>query len=509
MRIFLSGPMGAGKSSVAVRVADRLGLAALDLDQEIESAGRSIDAIFREEGEAGFRARERDALARVLKERDDVVIALGGGTVCDEENRRGLVRSGILITLMAPTDVLLARVGAGEGRPLLQGDAAERLRRLLHARKDVYAECHATVSSEGPLEEVAARVVDAVADPGVLVRLGRRSYVVEIGEGVRARLADRLEGRGAALVADTNTAQWRDAVLPSRAVSITLPAGEENKTIETVTKIWDAALEGGLDRKGCVVAVGGGVVGDLTGFAAATLLRGVSFGQVPTSLLAMVDSSVGGKTGFNRSVGKNLVGAFHQPEFVLCDLDTLSTLPPRELVAGRAEIAKAAWIDGEAAVAALEEDAAALGAGDPRATADAIRRSVVLKARVVEDDEREAGRRRVLNLGHTIGHALEAMGAYRRWRHGEAVSLGLVAAARVGRRLGDLRAEDEARLVRLLDALSLPIDLDGVLRDEAFQYLQQDKKRDGDRIHFIVPGSPGSVRVTPLSIDEIRGAFAG
>ncbi len=501
MRVYLSGPMGAGKSTLAREVASLLGLRSFDLDARIEArAGKTIAAIFEEDGEAAFRKLER-ATALALTREDDVVVALGGGTVIDPEVRRALSRSGTIVTLMAPPRELARRVGAGEGRPLLGGDPEASLRRLLEARAAAYAECHGTVDTSRP--GAAQAVVRLVRDTRVLVALGERSYVVEIGRGVRERLGERVGGRRVLAVADRNTRAWRDEILPG-ATRLDLPAGEEHKTLGTVARIWDAALATGLDRRGLLVAVGGGVVGDLTGFAAATLLRGVAFGQVPTSLLAMVDSSVGGKTGFNRPAGKNLVGAFHQPQFVLCDVETLRTLPERERVAGRAEVVKAAWLEGEGAVAALEEDAEALRSGDLDAHVAAVTRSVALKARIVEDDEREGGLRRQLNLGHTFGHALEAAGRYQRWVHGEAVALGLVAAARLSVAMERMQSVEADRLLRLLRLLGLPTELDSVLDDDVFAYLLQDKKREGERVNFVLPGAPGQTTVLPLAFDEIR-----
>jgi len=501
MRVFLSGPMGAGKSTLGREVAAALELRFVDLDERIEArAGLPVSAIFAERGEPAFRELEREEALGLLGE-DDVVVALGGGTVVDDEVRRALLRAGTLVTLTAPLDVLLARVGDGRGRPLLAGDA-ERLRAILAARSDVYAEAHGVVDTSG--EDALDAALEVVRDRRVVVALGARSYAVEVGEGVRDRIAARLRGFGTPLfVADENTLPWREA-LEVDGPTVVLPAGEEHKTVESVARIWDAALDAGIDRRGIVVAVGGGVVGDLAGFAAASILRGVAFGQVPTTLLAMVDSSVGGKTGFNRRQGKNLVGAFHQPRFVLCDVETLRTLPTRERIAGLAEVVKSAWIAGTADVAALEADADALRAGEAAATRGAIERSVRLKAEVVEADEREAGRRMVLNLGHTLGHALEAAGEYRALVHGEAVALGMIAAARVGRARG--AGDHEARLVGLLERLGLPTDLDPRLDDEVFGFLGADKKRVGDAVRFVVPGGPGEVEITPMTVEEIRRA---
>ena len=250
------------------------------------------------------------------------------------------------------------------------------------------------------------------------------------------------------------------------------------------------------------------MLGDLTAFAASTLLRGVALGQVPTTLLAMVDSSVGGKTGFNRPAGKNLVGTFYQPRFVLCDVETLETLPIEEVRAGLAEVVKSAWLDGEASVAQLERDAEALAACEPDAVVRAIRMAVSLKARVVREDEREAGRRMLLNLGHTIGHGLEAAAHYRGLRHGEAVALGMIAALRVGRALGRGAADGGERLTRLLEALRLPTDLDARLGADALRFIGADKKRRGDQIAFVVPGDPGDTAVVPLSLQTIERAVS-
>ena len=257
-----------------------------------------------------------------------------------------------------------------------------------------------------------------------------------------------------------------------------------------------------------IVAVGGGVVGDLAGFAASTWLRGVAFAQVPSTLLAMVDSSVGGKTGFDRTEGKNLVGTFHQPRFVLCDPSTLATLPPREFRAGLAEVVKSAWLDSEESVGVLEESAEALLAQEPAAIEGAVRRSIALKTRIVVADETESGVRQLLNLGHTVGHALEAAGGYEALLHGEAVSLGLVAAFRVGQRLGLTPEDDGRRLERLLERLELPIDLDRHLDQDLSAYWAHDKKRRGDEVGFIVPKAPGNAEVRRLDLRRL-GALVG
>ncbi len=511
--VFLSGPMGAGKTTVASALAARRGDDAVELDARIEArAGRSIPELFASVGEAGFRALEREVLAEVL-EGPPSVVALGGGTVVDRASRHALLEAGAVITLTAPLGELVRRVGAGEGRPLLGDDPAGALSRLLEARRDAYAECHGVLSTaEGP--EAAARAAQALtARDALVVPLGVRTYRVEVSRGLRPGWTDELGApSGAMVVTDENVdARWAEPVrraLGDGVEKVVLTPGEEHKRLEAVDRLWDAALEAGLDRDAILVAVGGGVVGDLTGFAAATLLRGVGFAALPTSLLAMVDASVGGKTGFDRAQGKNLVGAFHQPRVVVAALDTLETLPDEELRSGLAEVVKAAWLEGEGAVAALERDAEALLARDPEATARAVRRAIRLKIRVVARDEREAGLRRLLNLGHTVGHAMEAAGGYTTLKHGEAVGLGMLAAFDVAASLGDARAAaHRARLERLLARLSLPTELTAHLGPGVGERLWHDKKRAGDDVRFVVPGEPGACSVERVPLSALARLF--
>lgn len=519
MLVFLSGPMGAGKSAVSRVVSQRLGVPAIDLDAVIEArSGLPVSEFWKRHGEAAFRELEREIVLGLPS--DGAVVALGGGTVTHLPTRRMLAMRGVLITLTAPVEVLAKRCGDGSSRPLLAGrDIVAVLRDLLVARGAAYAESHATIdTSRMSLSDVASRVVEIARDAPVLVALGERSYSVEIGQGIRQRLAARVAETtpgDVVLVHDDPERIWpreARALLEAsghKVVDVALPQGESEKTLETAARIWDAALDAGVDRRAIVVGVGGGVVGDLTAFAASTLLRGVPLAQLPTTLLSMVDSSVGGKTGFNRAQGKNLVGTFYQPRFVLCDVDTLGTLPREERIAGLAEVVKSAWLDGEAAVAGLEADADALREGDPEATVRAVRMSVSLKARVVAADENESGERMLLNLGHTVGHGLEAAEDYRGLRHGEGVALGMVAALRVGRALGTTSQADAERLSRLMSTLGLPTDLDSRLSDRVFGYVVSDKKKRGKGIRFIVPGRPGDTWIETLTVEQIKAAVVG
>jgi 3-dehydroquinate synthase len=351
----------------------------------------------------------------------------------------------------------------------------------------------------------------------VLVALGRRSHRVVIAPGAAEVLARELEELGASsaiVVTDHHVRPLADrlvAGLSLPVVRVSLEPGEAHKDLRSVERVWDAALGARVDRDAVVVAIGGGVVGDLAGFAAATLLRGLRVVHVPTTLLAMVDSSVGGKTGIDRPEGKNLVGAFHQPSVVLCDATLLATLPARELRAAMAEVVKTAWIEGEADVAALEADAALLLARGPEADAArsrAIARAVRTKARIVARDETEHGPRRWLNLGHTLGHAAEAASGYA-LVHGEAVAVGLVAEARVSVDLGVAQPTHAARLEALLSRLGLPTTWPALAREDVERFLAVDKKRVGDGVHLVTLAEPGRVGILPVTRARLLDCLYG
>lgn len=512
--IFLSGMMGSGKSTVGRALALRLGASFVDLDAVVvQRAGMSVREIFAAHGEEAFRAMEAAEVERLLAEHAPAVLSLGGGTVIHTATRRRLLKRGVLVTLHASPRELARRLQGATDRPLLaRGEAAHLLESLLAERQDAYAECHGTVSTEErAVEEVVSEVAARAEASAVVVPLGARSYLVEVGEGLLAELPARVRARapGAViLVTDTNVhGLWAQSLATAlgRPVEVALPPGEPNKTLESVARIWDAALAAEVDRRALVLAVGGGVVGDLAGFAASTLLRGVSFMQAPTTLLAMVDASVGGKTGFDRAGGKNLVGTFHQPKLVSCDVRTLSTLPDAELRSGLAEVVKAAWIDSERAVRALERDAEDLVGRHPAALERAVLMGAQLKADVVGDDERESGPRMVLNLGHTLGHAIEAARGFTGIRHGEAVALGMMVAFAVARALGVSGAREHGERMReLLARLGLPTEPSAWLDEATLAWVGADKKRSGTQVHFIVPGAPGQVEAVPLAIEELR-----
>ena len=328
------------------------------------------------------------------------------------------------------------------------------------------------------------------------VELGERSYPIDIGAGLldRAELfAPHVGGRHAAIVTNERVAPLYAARLEATLAAagahcqrIVLADGEAAKTWQTLNAIFDALLAARADRKSVLVALGGGVVGDLAGFAAATYQRGIAHVQVPTTLLAQVDSSVGGKTAINHPLGKNMIGAFHQPEAVIADTATLATLPAREYAAGLAEVVKYGAIEDAAFFAWIEANAEALNARDVKALAHAIRRSCEIKAAVVAADEREAGARALLNFGHTFGHAIESAEGYGTWLHGEAVAAGMALAARLSARLGRAREEDARRLVALLERLRLPVAAPRLGAEVWLDHMGRDKKNEGGRITLIL-----------------------
>ena len=332
------------------------------------------------------------------------------------------------------------------------------------------------------------------------VELGDRSYPIIIGKGLLGSgfsLAPYVVGQDCLVVTNETVAPlYLDAVranLRGKAVeSISLPDGEEFKTLETVQSILDVLVAAGANRDATIVALGGGVVGDIAGFAAACYMRGINFVQVPTTLLAQVDSSVGGKTGVNHPGGKNLIGAFHQPQAVLIDTDTLKRLPDRELKAGLAEVIKYGAIADADFFAWLEGNVDALVTRDPQALAKAIQRSCELKAEVVAEDEREAGRRAILNYGHTFGHAIERCQGYGEWLHGEAVAAGMVMAAK----LSGLDIDDTGRLSTLIRNAGLPTSPPAIAADELLEAMGMDKKVQQKKLRFVLLRALGDAYVT-------------
>jgi 3-dehydroquinate synthase len=342
----------------------------------------------------------------------------------------------------------------------------------------------------------------------ITVGLAGRPYAIHIGPELLGRLAGFVAPLAptsilvvtnevvAPLHGDAAEATLRDV---ARTARLTLPDGEHTKRWDSVARILDALVDHGADRRSIVVALGGGVIGDLAGFAASIFMRGIRVVQVPTTLLAQVDSSVGGKTGINHPSGKNLVGTFHQPSVVVTDTDVLQTLPSRELAAGLAEVLKHGLLADAAYFDAIAADLPALRARDGAALTRAIGRSCEIKAGVVGRDEREAGERALLNLGHTFGHAIEALTGYTEWLHGEAVGCGMVLAADLSRRLGLLAERDVRTVAHAVAAAGLPPRIEGLSADAALQSMRGDKKSEAGTVRYVVLEAIGRAaqRVAP------------
>ena len=349
------------------------------------------------------------------------------------------------------------------------------------------------------------------------VDLGERSYPIIIGSQLlqNAEFAAHVPGKRIAIVTNTTVAPLYLERLTTmlqaagkECLPIVLPDGEEEKNADNLMAIFTALLEHKCDRKTTLVALGGGVIGDMTGFAAATYMRGVPFVQVPTTLLAQVDSSVGGKTAINHPLGKNMIGAFYQPQAVLADTATLATLPDRELSAGLAEVIKHGAIIDADFFRWQEQNMDKLVARDDAALAHAIRRSCEIKADVVRQDEREGGLRAILNFGHTFGHAIEAGLGYGEWLHGEAVGCGMVMAADLSVRLGYLSPQDKARIVALVKAAKLPTVAPDLGEDRWLELMEVDKKNEGGQIKFILLKPLGTATITGVPSDLLKATLA-
>jgi shikimate kinase/3-dehydroquinate synthase len=516
--IVLSGFMATGKSTVGPRLAARLDVTFVDTDAEIErAAGKTVPELWREAGEAAFRAREGALVAELLRDGAAKVIAFGGGTVTVKKTRRLALDRAHVVTLTASPETIVRRVPDVAGRPnlALGGDPVVRAAELLAERAEAYAECHLALSSEAlDVDAVVDAILAMIEREPLLVPLGGRSYTIDLCDDEPSRLTDaiaRCAPSSVVLVTDSNVQRARGAAIEAAlhplaiaGTRVTLPPGEKQKTLASASTIWDAALGAGVDRDALVIAAGGGVVGDLAGFASACLLRGVRFIQVPTTLLAMVDASVGGKTGFDHPAGKNLVGAFHQPSAVVADLAHLETLPARERTSGLAEVVKIALTSDAALLERLERDAPALARGEHAALGPVVRAAIEAKIRVVRDDEREAGVRVLLNLGHTLGHALEAHGGYGRWLHGEAVALGVVAELEAGARLGWTPPALVERARALFSALGLPTRVERSVLAASWPYVGSDKKRAGSTLRLPVVAAPGEARVERVRLEALH-----
>lgn len=533
--IILTGFMATGKSSVGRRLAVRLGYDFLDLDPLIEAeAGMPISRIFASQGEAAFRSLEARMVERVAARRG-CVVATGGGAILDPRNLEALKRNGVVIALAADPATILSRIGPGDDRPMLWGgEKEERIRLLLAERAPAYARADLSVdTSARTIDEVVSQIVDALVPRRVTageessppmdtirVNLGSRAYDICVGANLLRQVGGlvrplnlgprlgvvthpALEAAYGAVVVEALGRAGHEVSL------LTVPPGEESKSPEEAARLSRALVRARLDRGSAILGLGGGVIGDLAGFVAATLYRGIVFINLPTTLLAQVDSSVGGKTGVNLPEGKNLVGAFHQPRLVVADVLTLHTLPEREFRSGLAEVVKHAMIADPDLFRMLEERADHILAREARTLQEIVAKSCAIKARVVEADERETDHRAILNFGHTVGHAIEAALGYGRITHGEAVAHGMLAAAMLSVRRGLCPERDASRLRELLARFELvgaPLPSPESLET----YVVRDKKGRAGVLQFVLTRGVGSVTLAPVfDRDELLMALRG
>ena len=472
------GFMGAGKSRAAREAAAVLGVAADDADALLEAQlGEPIQAFFARDGEAAFRAIEEQLAGALLETADGGVIALGGGALGSARVRAALARHRVVL-LDVDLETAWARAHASQ-RPLARERSA--FAALYEARGPVYE-----AAADAVLPATGAGVVTRALDALQALPEGHRllwatsasgDYPVWVGPLERSPWPDR--GRRL-VISDETVAALHGARVPDPAGLVEIPPGEEHKTLQTAERIWRALVAQGATRADHLVALGGGVVGDLAGFCAATYQRGVAVVQVPTTLVAQVDSAYGGKTGVDLPEAKNYVGAYHQPIAVLTDPGLLQTLAPQELAAGYAEVVKTALIAG----GPLWDRVAAGAAIDAEVIVGCVR----TKLRVVAADERDGGARQALNLGHTVGHAIETVTGYARYRHGEAVGLGLLAALR-------LSGQDALRelVEQLLGSAGLPTRMEGVDAAAVAAATARDKKRTGEAVPYVLVDAPGRV----------------
>jgi 3-dehydroquinate synthase len=503
VNVVIYGPPGSGKTTVGEALARKLGREFVDADALVAArTGLRIPELFAQRGEAEFRRIESEICAE-LAARDGLVIAPGGGALLNADNRAALERAGVVFCLRAEPGVLLERLQREGNRPLIAGnDPAARLHALLEARRALYDSFPEQLDTS---RSTPAQITDEIArrlqPRSLLVNAPGLRHEILLGYGLLARLPELLAERGLngamVVVTDENVVRaaadggLRSAVcgLPSAVI----PPGESHKNLETIRQLYDAFLQHGLDRQSVVIAIGGGVIGDMAGFAAATFLRGLRWVNAPTTLLALVDAGLGGKTGVDLPQGKNLVGAFHPPVLVVSDPLVLHTLPRAERVAGMAEVIKHALIGDPALFEALER-------GMAFGSLEQLERAIRVKVEVVEADPFETGRRATLNLGHTIGHGVEAASGFA-LRHGEAVAVGLWAETWLAEAIGLAERGLAERVERVLRRHGLPTRAPGLDPQTIRALMGADKKKAGGQLKFALPRAVGEV-VWGVAVDE-------
>jgi shikimate kinase/3-dehydroquinate synthase len=539
--LIITGFSGTGKSLVAKEVARGLNWDFLDTDDEIiKQTGKPIAEIFRQDGEDKFRELERETIRKACQQKQRV-IAIGGGAIVDPHNYELLAKTGLIVCLEAKPETIYERLfheaacsPETEVRPLLANDnPLERIRQLKNYRQPYYDNVDWTVHTDNlNISQVAEEIIRAWRlfrrthpnlnplpsrerklgsqlkandDIACMVETETQSYPVFVGYGLLDKLGEKMKqatlSGTATVISDENVFSLYgskvEGILKDAGFAVNsfiVPPGEETKSVDYAIKIYDFLVEHRAERDDIIIALGGGMVGDLAGFIAATFLRGMPWVQVPTSLVAMVDASVGGKVGVNHPNGKNLIGAFYQPNLVLADCQTLTTLPQRELTSGWAEVIKHGVILDEEFFQFLESNVSRLTKLEPKSLTRAIARSAAIKAQVVSQDEKEReGKRTILNYGHTIAHGLEAATQYKRFLHGEAVAIGMVGAARLSQRLGLLPSAAVERQQALLQKFGLPTGFSGLGLTEITRAMELDKKTKEKAIRWVLLQDIGKV----------------
>jgi 3-dehydroquinate synthase len=529
--------MGTGKTETAKELAELLALEFMDTDALVERlAGCSIAEIIAEKGEAHFRALEAEVCERLYGRRG-VVIATGGGTLLNEEIFQAFSNSGTTVLLEASIDSLHERLAGDDSRPLLvaggggrtKAKLLRRIRSLLEDRERMYKNIRFRIDTSRITPHTAAcRIASRIDLPsavysfGAVGNPGRSASLVEVGRGILSKIGERLKEHGLAedvvLFMPASTRKHFLAQIETslelagiRYHLISIEDGEAHKTFDQVGRILDGIVEIGAGRDCTIVPVGGGVTGDIGGFAASIYMRGVHLVHVPTTLLAQVDSSIGGKTGVDHPRAKNLIGGFHQPDLVLSDPCALRTLPLEQISYGMAEVIKTALIGSSELFEFIESELASKG---DRAlqSVDFLERCVTeciaIKGAIVGLDPFEKDKRRILNLGHTVGHALEAASGYE-MNHGQAVALGLIAALEISAARGMVERDLLERTIALLDRCGLPVLFPRIDEEAFFGGLRLDKKRKLGRIHFVLPVGMGGVKIVDdVTADEISSAIS-
>ncbi len=508
--IALIGFMGTGKSTAGKLLSEMLDLQFVDSDEEIErKEGCSVKDIFNCHGESYFRDLESTVI-KELSQCTGCVIATGGGVVLSPGNMENLRKNCIIISLKATPEVILKRVGSTGARPLLDVENPQHeIDRILNSRQGLYeGDLIIDTSCMSP-DDVAVRIRSFIQSEkhssSFSMEFGDASCEVVSGSGVVEDIYKFIcsfhpEGK-VLIISDPSIRELWGGKLQRALDShyqldwCIIPNGEEHKNIDSLSQIYDKAALMRLSKDSLIIGFGGGVIGDMSGLASATFMRGIPYVQVPTTLLAQVDSSIGGKTAINHREGKNLIGSFYQPQMTMADIFFLFTLPPREYISGLAEVIKYGIIYDNGFFDYLEKSINDILQLNPKVLTEIVRRSCSIKASIVQQDEKDNGLRLLLNYGHTIGHAIEAATEYKKFLHGEAISLGMEGAAFIAAAMGLISENDRSRQGRLLAAAGLPIRFPSMDKDKVLDLMENDKKVKNGHLRFVLPEALGKAGI--------------